>query len=148
MGIADGPTEVHKVTVAKQVLGRTIGPDNDLFPSYHIPKLQEAARDKHAGELEALKQHYAARKNEAGHRVSISSTFDKLTGPPGRRPAHRRAGRHRAAGLEQREGAGDGSSEGGGGRRARTALFGGARAPWPTCRDLRTPHDPFCGLAR
>jgi acyl-CoA dehydrogenase len=63
MGIADGPTEVHKVTVAKQVL-KDYRPDNDLFPSYHIPKLQEAARDKYAGELEALKQHYAARKNE------------------------------------------------------------------------------------
>ena len=59
MGIADGPTEVHKVTVAKQVL-KDYRPDNDLFPSYHIPKLQEAARDKYAGELDDLKQHYAA----------------------------------------------------------------------------------------
>ena len=39
-------------------------PDNDLFPSYHIPKLQEAARDKYAGELDALKQHYASLKAE------------------------------------------------------------------------------------
>ena len=62
MGIADGPTEVHKVTVAKQVL-KDYRPDNDLFPSYHTPKLREAARDKYAGELEALKQHYASQKS-------------------------------------------------------------------------------------
>jgi acyl-CoA dehydrogenase len=65
MGIADGPTEVHKVTVAKQVL-KDYRPDNDLFPSYHIPKLQEAAREKYAGELDALKQQYASRKAAAG----------------------------------------------------------------------------------
>jgi acyl-CoA dehydrogenase len=45
MGIADGPTEVHKVTVAKQVL-RDYRPDNDLFPSYHLPKLREAAQHR------------------------------------------------------------------------------------------------------
>jgi acyl-CoA dehydrogenase len=63
MGIADGPTEVHKVTVAKQVL-RDYQPDNDLFPAYHIPKLREAAKDKYAGELDELKAHYAALKGE------------------------------------------------------------------------------------
>lgn len=61
MGIADGPTEVHKVTVAKQVL-RDYRPDNDLFPSYHLPKLREAARDKYAAELEAVKSAYQARQ--------------------------------------------------------------------------------------
>ncbi len=63
MGIADGPTEVHKVTVAKQVL-RDYAPDNDLFPDYHLPKLREAAKDKYAGELDELKRHYAAAKGE------------------------------------------------------------------------------------
>jgi acyl-CoA dehydrogenase len=55
MGIADGPTEVHKITVAKQVL-RDYRPDNDLFPSYHLPKLREAAKDRFpdiAAELQA-----------------------------------------------------------------------------------------------
>jgi len=61
MGIADGPTEVHKVTVAKQVL-KDYHPDNDLFPAYHIPKLREAARDKYAAELGELKAKYEARK--------------------------------------------------------------------------------------
>lgn len=56
MGIADGPTEVHKATVAKQVL-RDYSPDNDLFPAYHIPKLREAAQDKYAADLEAIKAH-------------------------------------------------------------------------------------------
>ena len=63
MGIADGPTEVHKVTVAKQVL-RDYVPDNDLFPSYHIPKLREAARDKYGAELDEVRAHYAARAPE------------------------------------------------------------------------------------
>jgi hypothetical protein len=36
MGIADGPTEVHKVTVAKQVL-KDYTPDNDLFPAQYHP---------------------------------------------------------------------------------------------------------------
>jgi acyl-CoA dehydrogenase len=63
MGIADGPTEVHKVTVAKQVL-RDYPADNALFPAYHLPRLREAAADKYAAELDALKRHYAAKKAE------------------------------------------------------------------------------------
>src|SRR5678815_3346404 len=54
MGIADGPTEVHKVTLAKQVL-KDYRPDNDLFPAYHIPKLKEAAEERYAKELGELK---------------------------------------------------------------------------------------------
>jgi acyl-CoA dehydrogenase len=54
MGIADGPTEVHKVTVAKQVL-KDYRPDQDLFPSYHLPKLKEAALDKYGAALDELK---------------------------------------------------------------------------------------------
>ena len=50
--------------MAKQVL-REYRPDNDLFPAYHIPKLREAARDKYAGELEALKSAWEARKRQA-----------------------------------------------------------------------------------
>ena len=63
MGIADGPTEVHKVTVAKQVL-KDYRPDNDLFPSYHIPRLQDEAKAKYAKELEELKEGYARLKAE------------------------------------------------------------------------------------
>jgi acyl-CoA dehydrogenase len=51
MGLADGPTEVHKVTVAKQVL-RSYEPVDDLWPSEHIPKKLAAARAKYAAYLE------------------------------------------------------------------------------------------------
>jgi acyl-CoA dehydrogenase len=51
MGLADGPTEVHKVTVARQVL-RDYQPSDDLWPTQHIPKLQAAAREKFAEYLE------------------------------------------------------------------------------------------------
>lgn len=63
MGIADGPTEVHKVTLAKQVL-KDYTPDNDLFPNYHIPKLQEEARKRFAKELEEIRDHYGSRRPE------------------------------------------------------------------------------------
>jgi acyl-CoA dehydrogenase len=61
MGIADGPTEVHKVTLAKQIL-KDYTPDNDLFPSYHIPKLQDEAKKRFAKELGELRDAYAGRK--------------------------------------------------------------------------------------
>lgn len=51
MGLADGPTEVHKVTVARQVL-RDHRPSDDLWPTQHLPKRREAARAKYAEFLE------------------------------------------------------------------------------------------------
>lgn len=36
VGLADGPTEVHKVTVAREVL-KTYAPSTELFPDYHVP---------------------------------------------------------------------------------------------------------------
>jgi acyl-CoA dehydrogenase len=51
MGIADGPTEVHKVTVARQVL-RDYKPAEGLWPSEHLPEKIEAARTKYAAALE------------------------------------------------------------------------------------------------
>jgi acyl-CoA dehydrogenase len=53
MGIADGPTEIHKITVAKQIL-RDYPPTNDVFPAYHLPKRREAAMEKYAEMLEHL----------------------------------------------------------------------------------------------
>ena len=47
MGLADGPTEVHKVTVARQLLGRYKG-SNEMFPDYHLIKREEAALKKYA----------------------------------------------------------------------------------------------------
>jgi acyl-CoA dehydrogenase len=52
LGLADGPTEVHKVTVARQVL-REHRASEDLWPTRHLPKRLEAARAKFADHLEA-----------------------------------------------------------------------------------------------
>jgi len=51
MGIVDGPTEVHRVTVAKQVL-KDYRPHEGLWPSMHLPPRVEAAREKFAAFLE------------------------------------------------------------------------------------------------
>ncbi|MFC5746283.1 acyl-CoA dehydrogenase family protein [Actinomadura rugatobispora] len=51
MGLADGPTEVHKVTVAKQVL-RGYKPSGDQWPTEWIPRKAEAAKAKFAEYLE------------------------------------------------------------------------------------------------
>ncbi len=47
MGIADGPTEVHKITVARQVL-KGYQPSEGLFPSEHLPPRVAAARARFA----------------------------------------------------------------------------------------------------
>jgi acyl-CoA dehydrogenase len=49
LALADGPTEVHKITLAKQLL-RNYSPSKELFPSYHELKLKQLAREKY-GEL-------------------------------------------------------------------------------------------------
>ncbi|HEV2171223.1 MAG TPA: acyl-CoA dehydrogenase family protein, partial [Candidatus Binatus sp.] len=51
MGIADGPTEVHQITLARQVL-RDYKGTTDLFPTQHLPKLREAAIRKYADRVE------------------------------------------------------------------------------------------------
>jgi len=51
MGLADGPTEVHKITLARQVL-RDYKATDGLFPSQHIPKLRAAALKKYADRIE------------------------------------------------------------------------------------------------
>jgi acyl-CoA dehydrogenase len=42
MGLADGPTEVHKVTVARQLL-RDYQANDNLFPDYHVPAARARA---------------------------------------------------------------------------------------------------------
>ena len=46
------------MTVAKQVL-KDYKPDQDLFPSYHLPRLKEAALDKYGSALDDLKAEMA-----------------------------------------------------------------------------------------
>lgn len=51
MGIVDGPTEVHKVVVARDIL-RDVAPAPGLFPTYHVPPRVAAAREKFAAYLD------------------------------------------------------------------------------------------------
>ena len=51
LGIADGPTEVHKVTLARQVL-RQYAPYDGLFPSGHLPTRRAEAMARIAEMLE------------------------------------------------------------------------------------------------
>jgi acyl-CoA dehydrogenase len=51
MAIADGPTEVHKITLATQLL-KGYTPVEGLWPSGHLPTLRAAARAKFADLLE------------------------------------------------------------------------------------------------
>lgn len=51
MGIADGPTEVHKFTVAREVL-KGYSPASGDWPSEHLPERRAAARDTYADLLE------------------------------------------------------------------------------------------------
>lgn len=49
MGLADGPTEVHKVTLARRVLAN-YSPAPGLFPTSHLPARREAALE-HYGDV-------------------------------------------------------------------------------------------------
>ncbi|MBA2282489.1 MAG: acyl-CoA dehydrogenase family protein [Actinomycetota bacterium] len=51
MAIADGPTEVHKITLARQLL-KGYTPVEGLWPSAHLPTVRAAARQKFAHLLE------------------------------------------------------------------------------------------------
>lgn len=50
MALADGATELHKMSIARQLL-KGVEPDPGLFPGYHVPLLREQARRKFAREL-------------------------------------------------------------------------------------------------
>jgi acyl-CoA dehydrogenase len=52
LALADGPTEVHKVQVAKHFL-KQAKPQPGLFPSEHIPTRLDAARERYANQLSA-----------------------------------------------------------------------------------------------
>jgi acyl-CoA dehydrogenase len=49
-GLADGPTEVHKITLARQVL-KGFQASEDAFPTTHLPRLRVAAEARYADVL-------------------------------------------------------------------------------------------------
>lgn len=51
LAIADGPTEVHKITLARQLL-RGYEPVEGLWPTAHVPTRRENARERYAELLE------------------------------------------------------------------------------------------------
>ncbi len=51
LALADGPTETHKIVVARQVL-KEYQPHDGLFPNGHLPTRRAAAREKLAAFLE------------------------------------------------------------------------------------------------
>ena len=51
MSVVDGPTEVHKVTVAREVL-KGYEPSPGLWPTSHVPAKREEARQKLAAMIE------------------------------------------------------------------------------------------------
>lgn len=53
LGLADGPTEVHKVTLARLLL-KDVKPAPDAFPSEHLLRLREAAEAKFADKLAGI----------------------------------------------------------------------------------------------
>jgi acyl-CoA dehydrogenase len=53
LALADGPTEVHKVTLAKQVL-RGYSPASDPFPAYHLVRARQRAMEKYGDALAGI----------------------------------------------------------------------------------------------
>jgi acyl-CoA dehydrogenase len=52
MGLADGPTEVHQVTLAKELLAGVKAAEG-LFPSQHLPTRRAQARDRYRNAIDA-----------------------------------------------------------------------------------------------
>jgi acyl-CoA dehydrogenase len=54
MGLADGPTEVHKMTLARELL-RHVQPAAGMFPSEHVPARRDAALTRYANLLASVR---------------------------------------------------------------------------------------------
>ncbi|MCK9877887.1 acyl-CoA dehydrogenase family protein [Frankia sp. AgPm24] len=53
LGLADGPTEVHKITLARELL-KGVPASKDVFPSGHLPRLRAEAEAKFADRLAGI----------------------------------------------------------------------------------------------
>ena len=76
MGIVDGPTEVHKVTVARSVLGE-MEPSPDMWPTEFGPRRVVNARRRFEEMVEAIDPTPAQR--EGFHGLLQQSTGDDTT---------------------------------------------------------------------
>jgi acyl-CoA dehydrogenase len=56
MGLADGATEIHKSTLARQMM-RRYQPSETLFPSYSLPQVKAAAEEKFAAQIAEFAAH-------------------------------------------------------------------------------------------
>ncbi|MFC3231051.1 acyl-CoA dehydrogenase family protein [Marinibaculum pumilum] len=57
MALADGPTEVHKITVARQVL-RDYQPSNEMFPAYHLINQRQQAVERFGGLIDPVEAEF------------------------------------------------------------------------------------------
>jgi len=64
LGLVDGPTEVHRTTVARQVL-RNCRPVEGLWPSQHLPTRRAQARAKYKDHPGALRSALAGLPDDA-----------------------------------------------------------------------------------
>ncbi|MQA13034.1 MAG: acyl-CoA dehydrogenase [Pseudonocardiaceae bacterium] len=69
MGLADGPTEIHKLSLARELL-KGVEPAPDLFPSAHLPRVTASARERFAEELAEVAGELADIAVGAGERAS------------------------------------------------------------------------------
>ena len=53
LALADGPTEVHKITLARQIL-KDYSPASDPFPAYHLINAKAQAREKFGSALDGI----------------------------------------------------------------------------------------------
>ena len=78
MGLVDGPTEVHKMTVAKQVL-RDYRPTEGMWPSEWIPGKQEAAQARSSPSTSNTRSGTFDRSVD---RVAMKAAMCRAYGPP------------------------------------------------------------------
>ena len=143
MGLADGPTEVHKITVARQVL-RDYRPVDGMWPSEWIPGKIDAAKaqvrrpprargrepvidDRAARALDGRRRVCPARASRIEHRLHRRRLAERDLRDPPRRAARRAAhpAAHRA--REPRRGHLAGVADHRGARRHRRAAHAGDR---------------------
>ena len=101
--IYDGPDEVHKVTVARQVLKRYTPAD---VPTEHVPTRREAAESRFAELLNSATDSALSQANNSSARLTPAITDEPLrsTAPPARSTRTGREAPPRRSSLEPGQG--------------------------------------------